>query len=248
MAKAIFGRIWACWGLVFFTATLLIFVVPVSLTFLIPDPRGAHIFRNLTRWWMTFFLHGIGCPLTIIGRHHYDKRQQYVVTANHRSMMDVPLLTPFFPGPNKTIAKKSMANIPLFGAVYRRGAVLVDRRSDASRKQSFEKMKAVLLKDKINMAVYPEGTRNRTGQPLKSFYDGAFRLAVDCAKPIMPVVMFNTAVALPPSRVFFLWPVRLEMHLLPPVISAGKTADQLKQEVFDLMWQYFLEHSRETPA
>jgi 1-acyl-sn-glycerol-3-phosphate acyltransferase len=77
--------------------------------------------------------------------------------------MDVPLLTPFFPGPNKTIAKKSFSKIPLFGWVYTRGSVLVDRSSDRSRKKSYDDMKKVLLQDNLNMALYPEGTRNRTG-------------------------------------------------------------------------------------
>jgi 1-acyl-sn-glycerol-3-phosphate acyltransferase len=161
-----------------------------------------------------------------------------VVTANHQSLMDVPLLTPFFPGPNKTIAKKSMARIPVFGWVYTRGSVLVDRSSDASRKRSYDAMKRVLLRDNLNMAVYPEGTRNRTGQPLKSFYDGAFRLAMDTRKDIIPVIIRNTVKALPPSLPFFLWPTLLEMHLLPAVSSAGKKQEQLKEEVRKEMWDY----------
>jgi 1-acyl-sn-glycerol-3-phosphate acyltransferase len=43
--------------------------------------------------------------------------------------------------------------------------------------KSFEKMKAVLEKG-MHMSIYPEGTRNRTAEPLKKFHDGAFKLAV----------------------------------------------------------------------
>ncbi len=147
-------------------------------------------------------------------------------------------MTPFFPGINKTIAKKSMAKIPLFGWVYKRGSVLVDRNSDASRRKSYEDMKHVLLQEKLDMVIYPEGTRNRTDKPLKDFYDGAFRLAIDCQKDIIPVVMKYTATVLPPGKTFFVWPHTLEMHLLPPVSYQNKTPQAMKEEVRNAMWNF----------
>jgi 1-acyl-sn-glycerol-3-phosphate acyltransferase len=234
----ILGRVCAFWGLILFVTTLVIVVIPICLTYLIPEPAGVKTFKAISKAWMTIFLYGIGCSIKLVGKNHYDPSKNYVVTSNHNSLMDVPLLTPFFPGPNKTIAKKSFAKIPLFGWVYSRGSVLVDRSSDASRKKSFDDMKNVLLKENLNMAIYPEGTRNRTGDPLKSFYDGAFKLAADCKKDILPVVMFNTAKALPAEKTFFLYPCKLEMHLLPPVEAVNKTSKQLKEEVYQEMWEY----------
>jgi 1-acyl-sn-glycerol-3-phosphate acyltransferase len=219
-----------------------VFVWPITFTFLIPEPYGVRIFKAIAKFWMIIFLYGIGCPMRVCGLQHYRPNQQYVVTANHQSLMDVPLLTPFFPGPNKTIAKKSMARIPLFGWIYARGSVLVDRSSDASRRKSFDNMKKVLLQEKLNMAVYPEGTRNRTGQPLKPFYDGAFRLAIDCQKDVLPVVILHTEKALPPDKAFYLWPTALELHLLPAVTWRGKSVEELKQEVFRQMWQHLERH------
>lgn len=247
MLKSVLARIWALYGLILFLATLLIFVWPIAISFLIPEPLGMKVFKTSSAIWMRIFLTAIGCPMKVVGRRHYDPSRNFVVTANHQSFMDVPLLTPFFPGPNKTIAKKSMARIPLFGWVYTRGSVLVDRQSDSSRKKSFEAMKHVLLKEGINMAVYPEGTRNRTGKPLKEFYDGAFRLAAECQRDIIPVVILRTALALPPSRFFYLWPTKLEMHLLPPISHQGKHHKQLKQETFDAMQQYLVDQHYAPP-
>jgi 1-acyl-sn-glycerol-3-phosphate acyltransferase len=153
-------------------------------------------------------------------------------------MMDVPAMTPFFPGVNKTIAKESIAKIPLFGWIYQKGSILVDRNSDASRRRSYEEMKNVLLNKGLDMVIYPEGTRNRTGKPLKEFYDGAFRLAIDTQKPIIPVVMLYTATVLPPGKGFFLWPHPLEMHLLEPIDYKGKNIDQLKTETRKAMWDF----------
>lgn len=95
--------------------------------------------------------------------------------------MDVPLSSPFIPGANKTIAKTSFVKVPVFGFYYMKGAVTHDRKSEKSRKESFEKMKQVLKKG-MHMCIYPEGTRNRTNEPLKKFYDGAFKLATDTAQ------------------------------------------------------------------
>lgn len=238
LLQSILGRLFALWGLVIFVTTLLIVVIPITLTFLIPEPGGVKAFKAISKGWMAFFLYSIGCPIKIVGKKYYNPSQNYVVASNHNSLLDIPLLTPFFPGPNKTIAKKSFAKIPLFGWVYTRGSVLVDRSSEKSRKRSYDSMKHVVLEENLNMVLYPEGTRNRTGLPLKSFYDGAFKLAVDCKKDIIPVVMFNTAKALPPGITFYLKPQRLEMHLLPPVSCSGKPPKQLKEEVFQVMWQY----------
>jgi 1-acyl-sn-glycerol-3-phosphate acyltransferase len=241
-ATIVFGRIWASWALIIFVVTLMIAVLPITLTFLIPEPYGVKIFKAISKAWMTVFLYSIGCPVKVVNKKYYDPSHNYVVCSNHSSFLDVPILTPFFPGPNKTIAKKSFSKIPFFGWIYTRGSVLVDRSSDRSRKRSYDAMKQVLLKDGLNMALYPEGTRNRTGKPLKSFYDGAFKLAAECKKDIIPVIMFNTAEALPPSKSFFLLPKKLQMHLLPPVNCEGKTSAELKDTVFTTMWNYIEKH------
>lgn len=239
----LFGRIWAVWALVVFVATLMIAVFPITFTFLIPEPRGVKTFKAISKAWMLVFLNSIGCPLRVVNKKYYNPSKNYVVCCNHSSFLDVPIITPFFPGPNKTIAKKSFSKIPFFGWIYTRGSVLVDRSSDRSRKRSYDDMKQVLLRENLNMALYPEGTRNRTGKPLKSFYDGAFKLAAECKKDIIPVVIFNSAAALPPEKPFFLLPKKLEMHLLPPVSCEGRNAAMLKETVFREMWDYIEAHT-----
>jgi len=152
--------------------------------------------------------------------------------------MDVPVTTPFMPRANKTIAKKSFSVIPIFGWIYSFGSVLVDRNNDASRRKSFEDMKRV-LNGGLDMVIYPEGTRNRTDDPLKAFYDGAFRLAVNTGKPIVPTLVFNTKKVLPVHKTFYMLPHPLEMHFLPPVESTNISVTNLKEKVFTIMWDYY---------
>jgi 1-acyl-sn-glycerol-3-phosphate acyltransferase len=244
MFKEIFGRIWALWGMLLFVVTLLIAAIPIWITNYMPEPRGTEVFRRISKAWMTVFLNLIGCPVRIKGKANFKKGQEYIVACNHNSLMDVPLTTPFIPGPNKTIAKIEMAKIPVFGMIYRRGSVLVDRKSDESRRKSLDDMKQVLATG-MHMCIYPEGTRNKTGQPLKSFYEGAFRLATDTGTPIIPTIIFNTAKVLPPSKKFYLWPKPLHIHFLEPIpVTKNENPTELKEKVFQVMWNYISTHKR----
>lgn len=168
----------------------------------------------------------------------------YIVVCNHNSLMDVPVSTPFMPRANKTIAKKSFAKVPVFGWVYQFGSVLVDRNSDASRRKSYEEMKH-MLRIGLDMVIYPEGTRNRTNDPLKKFYGGAFRLAADTGKPIIPAVLFHTKKVLPANRFFYFRPHKLEMHFLPAVASTNISAEELKNKIFTIMWDYYSSHDHQ---
>ena len=191
---------------------------------------------------MNVWLRLVGCPVKVKGKNNFAKGTAYIVTCNHNSLMDVPLSSPYIPGANKTIAKKSFAKIPLFGWFYSKGSVLVDRNSDASRRKSFEDMKRV-LKQGMHMCIYPEGTRNRTNEPLKKFYDGAFKLAVETKTAIIPTLIFNTKKALPANKPFYFLPHKLEMHFLEAVIPGSNTVEQLKEKVFAIMKEYYVRHN-----
>lgn len=240
--KAVFARIWAFWGLISFIATFLVILIPSLLTALIPDPKGMEYFIKLARIWMNTWLFMIGCPVSVRGKYHFKKGQTYIVTCNHNSLLDIPLSSPFIPGANQTIAKKEFTKVPLFGWYYERGSVIVDRKSDASRRKSFELMKAALEKG-FHMCIYPEGTRNRTAAPLKNFYDGAFKLAADSGHSIIPAVILNTKKALPANKFFYLLPHALAIHFLEPIEVNAQSASVLKEIVYNKMADYYLKHS-----
>ena len=240
--KEIFARIWALWGIISFIITFLIVILPSMVTYLIPDPKGTDLFIRMARAWMRVWLGLVGCPVKVKGRENFKKGETYIVVFNHNALLDVPLSCPFVPGPNKTIAKTSFAKIPLFGWYYSKGSVLVDRNSEASRRKSFDDMKNV-LRTGMHMCIYPEGTRNRSAEPLKKFYDGAFKLATETNKSIIPVLIFNTKKALPINKTFYFLPHKLQMHFLPPIDTGGDNAEQLKQKVFAIMKEYYVAHN-----
>ena len=242
--KDILARIFAFWAMLVFIASMLLMYIPFLITGTLPEPRRTFRFISLSRTWMKIFFVMTGVRRKFVGREHFKKGENYVVVCNHNTFMDVPLSSPGIPGGNKTIAKSELTKIPLFGILYRRGSVLVDRKSDESRKASFAEMKQVLQMG-LHMCIYPEGTRNKTSEPLQPFHSGAFRLAVETGKAVVPSLIFFTKIVFP-RRFFYFWPHPVEMHFLEPVPSAGKTAEELKEEVFAVMKTYYVQRlSRE---
>lgn len=235
--KNIFARIWALWGIISFVITFLLIFIPSMFAYAFRDEKkGQKFFIRVSRLWMNVWLTLIACPVKISGREYFAENKNYVVVFNHNALLDVPLSAPFVPGSNKTIAKASFAKVPLFGLFYKRGAVLVNREKEDSRVKSFEAMKGVLQKG-MHMCIYPEGTRNRTDKPLKEFYDGAFKLATDSGKDVIPCIISGTKKAMPIHKTFYLLPARLGMKFLPPVSSSGMDSRSLKNKVFNIMWE-----------
>ncbi|MEO6843668.1 MAG: lysophospholipid acyltransferase family protein [Ginsengibacter sp.] len=240
--KNILAKIFAFWALFVFTITLLPIALIMWIIGLIPEPQRTEVFRQISKAWMQTFFFLTGCSLKIKGKENFKKDEKYIVVCNHNSLMDVPVTTPFIPRANKTIAKAEMAKIPLFGLIYKRGSILVDRKDKNSRRDSFGKMKAVLNMG-MNMCIYPEGTRNRTDLPLKEFHDGAFKLATETKVPILPAILFNTKKILPPGKTFYFWPARMEIHFLPAIyLNKEDNYESLKMKIHDIMSRYYAEH------
>ncbi len=233
--KNIFARIWALWGLLSFVATFGIIFLPSMASYLFTNhPKGQRYFIWISKIWMRSWLTLIGCPLRITGLENFSPNQNFIVVFNHNSMLDIPLSCPFVPGANKTIGKSSLSAIPIFGQFYKRGAVLVNRSDEKSRRKSYEMMKTVLQQG-MHMCVYPEGTRNRTELLLKPFFDGAFKLSVDTRKKIIPCIISGTKKASPIDRTFYLWPTGLRMHFLPSIAPEHYSVKELNHKVHEEM-------------
>lgn len=241
--KNIFARIWALWGIITFIITFLIFFLPSMISNLYKDYRkGQAWFIAVSKLWMDIWLFIVGCSVTVSGKRNFIDGKNYVIVFNHNALLDVPLSAPYVPGPNKTIAKASFAKVPIFGSFYKRGAILVDRKNEKSRIKSLDAMKKV-LKSGIHMCIYPEGTRNRSSEPLKPFYDGAFKLALDTGKEIIPCIISGTKKAMPINKTFYLLPVKLKMHFLPAVGLEDNNTKSLKEKVFAQMLEYYVAHN-----
>ena len=169
----------------------------------------------------------------------YDTKESYVVVSNHQTMMDIPANVVGSPESIvfKFLGKQEADRVPFFGYLIKRLFILVDRKSEASRKKSFQNMKAEMKKG-FSILIYAEGTRNRTNEPLKDFYDGAFRLAIETQKPIVVNTLVGIKALNPPTGFFTYRPGRMEAHWEEAIPTEGlslKDIDILKEKVADLM-------------
>ena len=245
-AKRVLGHIYFVYGLLLFALTMLIVFIPVWLTSLLPEPKRARVLHPIFRVWMNTFMPLVFCPVSRKGKHHFAPGENYVVVCNHNSLVDIPVSSPWIPGPNKTLAKVEMARIPLFGVIYKAGSILVNRKKEGSRRESFLAMQTMLEKG-VHLCLYPEGTRNKTDKPLQAFYDGAFVTAVRAQKAIIPSLIFNTGTILPHDKKFWAIPRRIHFHFLEPVPTAGLTSDDvpaLKEKIHNIMERYYTENRR----
>ncbi len=225
-----------------FVATMLVILLPVWLISFAPEPQRARLLHPVFKLWMGVYMPLILCPVFRKGKKNFKKGENYVVVINHNSFMDIPVSSPWIPGPNKTLAKMEMARIPLFGIIYKTGSILVNRKNDSSRRTSFNKMQETLDQG-THLCLYPEGTRNKTSEPVQPFFDGAFTTAVRAQKPIIPGIIFNTGRILPAKSTFWVRPLPVHIHFLEPIPTAGLTLDnvsELKNRVHDIMQTYYV--------
>ena len=168
--------------------------------------------------------------------------QSYIFVSNHSSYLDSAMIPKTFRHPVRPLGKVEFARIPIFGFIYRNTIVTVDRSSPANRAKSVLLLKSI-LKRGISVLVFPEGTFNTTGKPLKQFYDGAFRIAIETGTPIKPVLLLDAMERMHYRSIFTLNPGRSRSLFLEEVSVEGLTIDDvpvLKERVFGLMEEALL--------
>jgi len=247
IVKKIAGTLYFFYGILLFISTMLLVLLPVWMTTLFPEPKRAKLLHPIFKGWMSFFLPLVGCPVARKGKEHFLPGENYVVVVNHNSLVDIPVSSPWIPGPNKTLAKTEMANIPLFGVIYKAGSILVNRKEEKSRRESFNAMNE-MLRLGLHLCLYPEGTRNKTDKPLQKFYDGAFITAIRMQKPIIPGLIFNTKKIYPSDSKFWARPKTIHLHFLPPVETKGLTLNnllELKEKVHGIMEAYYAANEKQ---
>lgn len=184
-----------------------------------------------------------GFRYRIKGVENIDKNQTYICICNHNNIADIPASAYAIQVPAKPLVKKELLSIPLLGQLFAMASVPVDRASDKGRKQSLEIMRQELAQG-VSLIIFPEGTRNRTDQPLKEFYDGAFSLSIETGTPILPIVFTNIRGISKPSSLL-IRPWTIEATHLPPVWPNDFNKEQVKeykQLIFNQMWNFLIEN------
>ena len=207
------------------TALVLILGVPytvflISVEIAVCKIRASESFaRKIAQLWARGILVLCGLSVRVIGAEHISKREAYVFVANHASMIDITILLGHLPSPFLWLAKKELFRIPMFGAGIRYiGSIPVDRSRPRFAIKSMRKA-ASRVKGGSSIVVFPEGTRSRDGR-MKPFKAGAFHLAMQSGRPVVPLAVLGAQRALPANSLR-LKRVPLILAITPPIPTAG---------------------------
>lgn len=127
----------------------------------------------------------------VIGQDKVNADDTYLIVANHSGMVDIASVTRAFPKCTCFVSKIELSNVIVFSEWMRTmGSIFIDRND--SRASIVEMNKAIeSLKNGMSMCVFPEGTRNNTGQ-IEEFKKGSFKLAFKSGVKILPMVLWGT--------------------------------------------------------
>jgi len=220
---------------VFITLMFISLFVYLFALILFPK-RPIDILYKYIHFWGKAWLFLAGRKLIITGEENVKQNTAYVIVSNHTSPADMFPMAAGVKIPFRPLGKIELKELPVLGFIFSITLVFVDRSDADSRKRSLIEMRKVLDKN-ISVVIFPEGTRNRTGKPLKDFYDGAFRLAIETETPILPMVYCN-CLHMWNNDQFLIHPVDLKAIYLPSVDTKGLTDDDipmLKEKVSKMM-------------
>jgi len=201
--------------------------------------KGGNFIYRMCRIWAGIWYFLIGIKHKEIYEWPHDKSKQFIFVANHISYIDIPSVILSIRQPMRILGKYELVKIPVFGWIYRSAVILVDRRSALKRAKSVQALKSAIKKG-ISIFIYPEGTFNETKQPLKDFYDGAFRLALETKTSIKPILCIDTQERMHYKSVFQLTPGKSRVVFLEEIkVDPYKMGDLLllKQRVYTAMEQ-----------
>jgi len=229
--------------LLFLGIMLLIFPFVIIASFF-GKIKGGNMVYRLCMFWADSWLFLIGIWHKNYNTESLDKEKQYIFVGNHISYLDAPLILKTIRQPVRALGRIELSKTPVFGFIYRCVVVIVNRGDADHRKKSVRNLKSIINKG-ISIIIMPEGTFNMTTQPLKDFYDGAFRVAIETQTTLKPFLFLDAFDRMHYRNLFTLNPGKSRAVYLDEVPVEGLTLDDLpalKLKVYTLMEKKLIEY------
>jgi 1-acyl-sn-glycerol-3-phosphate acyltransferase len=178
--------VWAAFVALVATIPLATAVMLVALV-----KSNARIIDAIIRLWAAILVKGAGIDLRAEGTERVDRKQRYILVANHTSYFDIPCVFVAIPQPIRFMAKVSLFKIPIFGwAIGRAGFIPIDRKNRRTAVKSFD-LAAQRIRKGNTIVVFPEEGRSRE-RAMRPFQRGGFLLALRSELPILPIAIDGT--------------------------------------------------------
>ncbi len=176
-----------------------IVMLPALLVFYLigrKDPRKAERAVHACISWLfrtTRFI--AGSVITVKGLENVPDDRPVLYIGNHNSYFDIIYTYPLCKLTTSYVAKDEILKIPLFSVWGRLMMCLFFNRSDMRQAMKMILTASDYLKSDVSVFIFPEGTRNKTGDVLQmnEFHNGSFKPAQKSGAPIIPVAIRGTA-------------------------------------------------------
>lgn len=231
------------YGFFIFILLFLLFFPLLLIPIFIPSQfRLTGIFN---RWWAKLMFIFVFLPYRVECRAKLDPNRTYIFCPNHFSYLDIPAMG-LTPVNTIFVGKNAMEKIPLFGFMYRRLHITVDRQSLRSRGNTvIASMKAI--DEGKSLVIYPEGGIVSSQPPaMAAFKDGAFRTAIEKQIPIVPVTIPFNWIILPDQNPLRLRRGKVKVIFHEPIETKGLTLDDivpLKNDVYKIINRELQQHN-----
>lgn len=231
--KKFFPRLWSLWFACVLVGYYLIFSPLYFLLLTRPTPKRRRMAHQLNRLWGKVLLTLTGVR---IRKHNaYIPPCPCIIVSNHRSYIDIPICYVSFPPRMAFIGKAELAQIPLYGWMYKRLHIAVNRKDPEDRKKSLVHAHK-MLQEGFCILFYPEGTTKHE-KPLGKFYDGAFVLAKESGLPIVPITIVGSDALLSADGKFYMRPGVAQVFFHPPISPNEYSLENLKKIVYQWMYE-----------
>ena len=189
LIKNTFILLWRIWFYLW-TISTIILLFPI-LVIIISKERWYPIFYKIAHYWAKVTLFVMGFSPKVFTEEKLTQYQSYMLCPNHTSMIDVFIILAITKNPFVFIGKKELVKVPIFGYIYKRTCILVDRDNLKSRRSAFNEAKKRLEKG-LSICIFPEGkVPDDESIILDDFQTGAFRLAIEFQIPIIPHTFYD---------------------------------------------------------
>lgn len=236
--------IYCIYAMITFVSIMLLIFPFALIAALFGRIRGGNMIYRLCMLWADIWF----LLVFIFHRNYYeqpiDKNKQYIFVGNHISYMDAPMLPKTIRRPIRALGRIELSKMPVFGFIYRSVVVIVNRSDAEHRKKSVQNLKSVISKG-VSIIIMPEGTFNMGTTPLKDFYDGAFRVAIETQTTIKPFLLLDAFDRMHYKHLFSLTPGKSRAVFLQEFPVDGLTLydlPALKQKVYELMEKKLIEY------
>ncbi|MEM9857287.1 MAG: lysophospholipid acyltransferase family protein [Bacteroidota bacterium] len=226
--------LYACYIFFWFTLLFLLFLPLLLIPILFKNTH--YLTGVINRIWAHIFFTLTLFPKRIVVNEKIDRTKQYIFCPNHFSYLDIPTMG-LNPVNSIFVGKNDMEKIPLFGFMYKKLHITVDRNSLKSRYATLVKS-AQAVDDGKSLMIFPEGGIVSKNMPnMHRFKDGAFRIAIEKQIPIVPVTIPYNWIILPDDSLLpRLHTLKVVFH--EPIKTNEMTLEKieaLKQKTFNVI-------------